>query len=267
MTAEGKADYLYKRQEFLELQKAYDKHRANITTISNWIVSTTAASIREPCCDEDKTIDEWYLAFKRTGAPYEALQFTNLRTRYQAATKPLSKMPRNFSEWIREWETTMVEGQRINYPETTLANIWARDLIKALEQALPSWSNTALGIHRTKINDDTLIFTDVLAEIQDHWATHSHKAPPRIAKGAFPTFGQDGDKSASYEDEVLDTGSTEQDKGKKKKGGKQQKKGLAKRKRAETVDSLSRTSCKACLMQGHNLKDCFYVFKEKAHTD
>jgi len=216
MTAEGKADFLHDRQEYLELQKVYDKHRTNVTTLSNWIVSTTATAIRESCCDEDKTIDEWYLAFKQTGAPYEALQVINLRTRYQAAIKPLSKMPRNFSEWIREWETTMIEGQRIEYPETKMANIWARDLIKALEHALPSWSSTALGIHRTKINDDTLNFREVVAEIRDHWATHSYKTPTRIARGAFPTFGQDDDKPASYEEGVSDTGSVYRTKEKRK---------------------------------------------------
>jgi hypothetical protein len=155
-------------------------------------------------------MDESYLAFKQTGSAYEDIQVVHLRTRYQAAIKPLIKMPRKFNEWLTEWETIMAECQRIKYPDTIITTFWARDLAKALQNVLGSWSGTFLSIHLTKIHANDLHYRGVAAELLEHWSSLYQQSALRIAKGSFPVFGQ-SENTAIYEhDSDPDAESSEQ---------------------------------------------------------
>lgn len=263
MTAEGRANYQFDINHYMYEDKRYKDHRTNVTTYSNWIVSTVGTSIRESACDEDTTIDDWYTGLQRIGAPYMSFEKVEARTKYQAAIKPLLKMPRNFNDWLTTWTTAMAEGLRTNCPETKDADIWARDLIKALQVALPSWANTFLGNNRTKIADNSLNFRDVAADIHEHWMTHSHQYSGKILKGSFLSYAEEEDAPTSY-DEVSDADSTKGSKEQRKRSVRTQKKDQPKRKRAETFETVSRTVCKGCKMPGHSLLECFYVFEEKA---
>ena len=132
MIIDGRASYQLDLSNYMYLDKKFKDFRMNLDKLTDWITSITASSIRESYCDEDKTMDEWYLVFKQTGSVYEDTQIVRIRTKYQAMIKPLSMIPRKFNEWITEWEAIMAEGQWINYSDTKQVTFWARDLIKAL---------------------------------------------------------------------------------------------------------------------------------------
>ena len=258
MTTEGRASYQLDVNNYMFMKKEFKDHRSNLDKLTDWITDTTSTSIRESCCDEDKTIDEWYLGFKQTGSPYEEVQMVHLRTKYQAAIKPLTKLPRKFDEWLTEWESTMAEGQRIKYPDTTMATFWARDLAKALQNVLGSWSSTFLSINRTNIHANNLNFRQVAAELHEHWSSLYQQPPPRIAKGSFPTFNQSNDADTHDLDNEPNVNLSEQPMKKKQQS--------RKRKRDDTTDATSRTSCMACLRR-HTLRECYYAFPDLALDD
>jgi hypothetical protein len=251
MTTEGRANYQLDVNSYMFLKKEFKDYRTNLDKLTDWITSTTGTSIRESCCDEDKTIDEWYLALKQTGSPYEEVQVVHLRTKYQAAIKPLTRMPRKFNEWLTEWESIMAEGQRIKYPEAINATFWARDLAKALQNILGSWSSTFLSINRTKIHTNDLHFRQVAAELHEHWSSLYQQPPSRIAKGSFPTFGQSNDTVPYDLENEPDADSSDQPMKKKQRS--------KKRKRVDTTDATSRTRCMACQAR-HPLRECYYAF-------
>jgi hypothetical protein len=149
MTAEGRSSYQIDRAFYQDQTKAYDRHRENLTTLKTWVRTTTSAIIRQECCHEDESVDNWYEEFEKYGAPYEALHFSEARTRYLNAVKPLQRIPKKFDEWVTEWTTAMTEGHRTKIPETENPEIWAKDLIRALQHVLPSWANGFLQVYRS----------------------------------------------------------------------------------------------------------------------
>ena len=71
MTTEGSAGYQLDINSYMFLKREFKDYRTSLDKLTDWITSKTDTSIRESCCDEDKTIEEWYLAFEQTGSSYE----------------------------------------------------------------------------------------------------------------------------------------------------------------------------------------------------
>jgi hypothetical protein len=251
MTTEGKANYQHDWSTYVFLSKEYKEHRTNLEKLITWIISTTSKTIWITCCKEEETMDKWYLALKATGAAYERNRVPDARAKYQQAIKPLSKLPRNFDQWLTEWETAVAEGQELQLPDTQRATFWARDLAKALLNAMPFWANNFISINEEKIESNELDFRDVAATVRRQWATLYQSKSSTINKGAFPTY------NATKEEQLPDEAKSEE--GEKKDS---RRKRNAKRKRAETQGNTGAgMSCRACL-GAHQLPECFYVFEK-----
>lgn len=262
MTTEGKLNYQQDWATYTFLAKEYKDHRTNFDKMSDWITSTTSPIIRKTCCREDTTMDAWYMAFKETGSAYEQDRISDIRTRYQAAIKPLSKAPRKFNEWLHEWESAMAEGQELGLGDTTNAVFWAPDLARALQQVLSIWATNFVSNNKDKIQDNHLNYREVAAELQRHWSIFHQQKITTISKGAFPTFGAtDSEPLDLYDNKESAESATVS---KNQSNTDSRKRGKPKRKRTETAGSpYSRTTCKACLGD-HALKECYYAFEDCA---
>ena len=266
LTAEGRINLNFDMQIYLEMQKAYDKHRTNVNTLRKWFLETTASRYHATCCNNNKDLDAWYIAFKEIGAPYEKLQSLKIATRYYTAIKPLPKMTRNFNDWLIEWETMMGEAKRLELAEAMSARRWVLDIVRALQAAIPTFSNTFYSTHRTNIDDNTITVQEVINQIHEDLVIHHQYQPTasKITKGSFLSYNDEEEETQISYDEVSDAESRTGDRGKKKRPVRAQKKDQQKRKRAETFETVSRTVCKGCEMPGHSLPECFYIFENKA---
>jgi hypothetical protein len=168
MTGEGKSNYQLDLSYYSLMTKEFKDYRTNLDKMVDWITSTTSPLIRKTCCKEDMTIDEWYLEFQQTGSAYERDRIADARTKYQAAIKPLSKLPRKFNEWLNEWESAMAEGQDVDLSDTMKARFWAPDLARAVRDALGVWSTTFLETNEDKIKEDKLNYQEVVAKLLRH---------------------------------------------------------------------------------------------------
>ena len=136
LTEEGFSRYKFAYQLYESKQRAFELHRTKVSKFRTWILENISETIQVSCCHKDKEIDEWYAAFERVGAPYEQLQLDYLQTRYDAATKPLTRIPKDFNKWVNDWRETMVDGQRIGLPEVLMARTWFKHLVRALNLVL-----------------------------------------------------------------------------------------------------------------------------------
>jgi hypothetical protein len=255
LTAEGKASYQQDWSEYLHDDKHYQIFLANKEKLISWIYSTVSTTYRKTCCIEGQTLDKWYSAFKKIGLSYETNRIPDARARYQRAIKPLSKLPKNFDDWLTEWETAMAEGQELKITDTQSAQYWVPDLTKALRYVLPMWASS-FEIHNTdNLADDKLDYRKVASDLRRHWTTFQPKGGS-IAKGAFLSYGPAQDRSEAPDSEKEEDPQNKKTPAKKGKG-----KGKWKRNRADTGGS-----CNAC-SGAHELRSCFYVFEEKAPAD
>lgn len=259
MTAEGRASYQLDWSAYVFQTKEYERHSTNLEKLISWVFSTTSKTLLKTCCREGETLDEWYQAFKKVGSAYEDNRIPDARARYQRAIKPLSKLPKNFDDWLAEWENAIAEGQELKIGDIQTAQYWAPDLTKALRNVLPMWATSFDLINKKVIKDDSIDFREVTADLRRQWTTLQPKS--LIAKGAFPSYGQASGL------EPLDTAESDEDKPQRKRGGANKGKGKGKRKRADTspigAALTSGGSCEACLGL-HGLKDCYYIFKDRA---
>lgn len=261
MTAEGRAAYQLDWSAYVFQAKEYKEHVTNLEKLTSWVFLTTSKTLLKVCCKEGETMDKWYIAFQETGSAYEENRVPDARAKYKASVKPLSKLPRSFDNWLTEWETALAEGQQLEIPDTAKATFWAEDLALALKTVLPIWAANFITNNKEKIQDDTLSYREVAADLSRTWNV-IQQPKATLAKGAFPSY-----VPVQPEKHPQIAGSDDEEQP-QKKGSKKQGKG--KRKRAET-DKTSQNadsggSCGACLGP-HNLKDCYYVFKERAPAD
>ena len=140
----------------------------------------------------------------------------------------------------------MVDGQRIGLLEVMMARTWFKRLVRALNPVLSTWTVSYGHKMESQIQDNSLDFQQVAAELHAYANTHLSILTPRVAKGSFLVYGEDNTKPASYKAEDNQEEDFEQEESITDKGkGKKQKRVLQRRKRAKTAETPGRTVCKA----------------------
>ncbi|KAL8376599.1 hypothetical protein RB595_007616 [Gaeumannomyces hyphopodioides] len=200
MTAKGKANYQHDWNTYIFLEKQYDKFRSSILTLTDWVLNTVSETYKLTICHEDKNLAEWYRALEKTGKVHEHRLKGEARDRYRASVKPLTKLPRNFDAWVRQWETAMAYGIQKKVADTLNSQTWAENLITALREVLENWTITFQMTNQTSINNNNLNYRLVAAALRDHIRIINKSTPgTRVTKGAFAAKYGTGDKHIKIE--------------------------------------------------------------------
>jgi hypothetical protein len=67
-------------------------------------MKTTTDHIRRTCCNLQDTLEGWYAKLKEQVGVLDSKQKLDARAHYKAATKQLSKAPRDPLAWLDNWE-------------------------------------------------------------------------------------------------------------------------------------------------------------------
>ncbi|KAL8366239.1 hypothetical protein RB595_004825 [Gaeumannomyces hyphopodioides] len=266
MTAEGKADYQHDWNTYIFLEKQYDKFRSSILTLTDWVLNTVSETYKLTICHEDKNLAEWYRTLEETGKVHEHRLKGEARDRYRASVKPLTKLPRDFDAWVRQWETAMAYGIQKKVADTLDSQTWAEDLMTALRGVLENWTITFQMTNQTSINNNKLDYRLVAAALRDHIRIVNKSTPgTRVTKGAFAAkYGREDDTADNHEPSPdSPTQSMPNNLTGKKQGNKAYRHPQKKRKRSEPDTSFNSPTCQAC-SGFHELAQCFYVFPKKA---
>jgi hypothetical protein len=226
--------------------KIYTAEREAIDKLRNWVMKTTTDHIRRTCCNPEDTLEGWYAKLKKQVGVSDSKQKLDARAHYKAATKQLSKAPRDPLAWLDNWEQAVTLAKEKDVPEAQHTLIWFEDLSNAIRGFMKEWIVAYEMIHKREIENGTLTFRELANDLR----TELTKLQPLkvgrvVAKGAFgPSFADLDDTEQPKEDEQ------------------EKRKGKGKRK---MTTGESSAKCPACGIQGHTLPNCLYVFPEKAN--
>ena len=234
-------DMNYYQQEL----KAYNKEQEIIEKLKTWVGRTTTGHLRKTCCNPESTLKSWYTKLKEQVGISDGKLFLDARAQYRAATKPLSKAPKDPLAWLDTWEQAVTEAKEKKVPEVQVTLAWFEDLSNAIRGFMKEWIVSYELLHQTEIDNGILTFRKLANDLRRELTKSQTSKPGRVvAKGAFgPSFADSDETEQPKEDEQ----------GKKK----------SKSKRKLTTGESS-AKCPACEIQGHTLANCLYIFPEKA---
>jgi hypothetical protein len=111
LTAEGKESFKYDFIIYQEMKKDYTKEAEALRSVRDWITKTVDTDYRQTCCLSQKTIKEWFEALKeQVGMSVYATE-SLIMDNYHKAVKPLTRPPKDFQQWITEWEKALAKVQ------------------------------------------------------------------------------------------------------------------------------------------------------------
>jgi hypothetical protein len=233
-------DMTYYQQEI----KAYNKEQDSIKELKAWVGKTTTDHLRRTCCKPQGALKSWYTKLKEQVGISDSKLTLDARAQYRAATKQLSKAPRDPLAWLDTWEQAVTQAKEKDVPEAQRTLTWFEDLSNAIRGFMKEWVVAYEMLHATEIENGTLTFRKLANDLRKELLKSSTPKTGRVvAKGAFgPSFAESDDTEQPKEDEQ------------------EKKKGKSKRK---MTTGESSAKCPACGLQGHTLENCLYVFPER----
>jgi hypothetical protein len=93
------------------MKKDYAKEGEVLHAVRDWITKTVDSDYRQRCCRPQKTIREWFEALKEQVGMSNYATESLIMDNYHNAAKPLTKLPKDFQQWITEWEKALAKVQ------------------------------------------------------------------------------------------------------------------------------------------------------------
>lgn len=268
LTADDKATFMFEWRVYEQNYREYKEQEANGEKLKAWVTDTVDYGLRQSSCLPKWDLRTWYNNLRTSVGATEREQQTAARRKYQAATAPLTKFPKDFATWITTWEMATNHALVRKTGGVEDPNVWFDDLTKAIQPILASWVAIYAGIYKDKLEEKALsigeVAKDLRKEAERRNLLQSRDKTPRVTRGAFgPTFAGEP-ASAPQQDPDSEVGSTNQQGQSPSSGQKRQARPAAptRRKRAATLTDNAAT-CKAC-DGNHQLANCFYAFPENA---
>ncbi|KAA8641563.1 uncharacterized protein ATNIH1004_011699 [Aspergillus tanneri] len=246
----------------------YNKQKAELNKIREWIQKTVSPQVYEFCCIPSDSLNDWYDNLKKNVGVDEFRVKELAREAYQKAIK--TPKPRDINTWINNWELAMQKGIKAKIAVATSLTDWIKDFLNAVRSLNPHWVESYWINKKQDIQEESLSFRMVAQDFRDSM-NRMGLPQGKIAKGSFgPTFGtQDEGSDASISgthgrDSDEDKAPAPDTRRSRKRKQRTESRGSPKEfKRNNPGSSRPAKACRAC-GQWHNWKDCFYLFPRKA---
>lgn len=286
----------------MERYKAiYAEYKAEITNLQHiviWIQSTVAAHLQRTCCPPDGSIRDWIKNLRtHVGITREAEQ-EQARQRYHNALKP-PRSVNTWDTWLAEYNQAITEAETLNVPETTQFKIVAADFMSAVNKIAPIWAatfqlngkdqpgitqkdmmrrfreymmlNHPITRNRSQkaafVVDDPSVFLAANSNADqrvDGDAHHVETGNSRVRKRGRPRYQRTASEESDVNRQAPGLLYPQRGRGKSAIAYARGKTAKADAAPGKPVIADARgPKCPACDM-GHTLRDCFYVYNEKA---
>ncbi|OAQ57705.1 polyprotein [Purpureocillium lilacinum] len=178
LTADDRAAFMFEWRIYEQDYREYKEQETNSEKLKAWVTDTVDYGLRQ--------------SFMPPHVGSAEVQ-TAARRKYQAATAPLTKVPKDFAGWITTWEMATNHALVRRTGGVEDPNTWFDDLTKAIQPILASWVAIYAGIYKEKLEEKTLtigeVAKDLRKEAERRNLLQSSGKGSRIQKGVFgPTF-------------------------------------------------------------------------------
>ncbi|KAL2192211.1 hypothetical protein P885DRAFT_82426 [Corynascus similis CBS 632.67] len=281
MTTAGREGYRADMSDYRFEIGLYENERKNVNQLSAWIRKTVASHIYDTTCDADDTLDKWYIALKERVGSHDNEELERAMVRYEAATKPLNRKPKDMAAWLTNWDTAFQKAKKANYPATTNSKLWWLQFERAVKNAgYESWCEAYYVNNRTAINSNTFTPRTLIRDFGERIRKDTDQPLRSIAKGAFPSYtdqeGDDDYKDDHKEQPARGSNRNEQRDGRKSPRSRNQSRAGSWRRdnsrqsgnRARSADRKrrytggSKSGCPAC-QRPHMLEECWFAFPDR----
>lgn len=242
------------------LLDAFQRQTKDIVSLREWMRSTVSPSYAANALDTAKDVQTAYSNLETQVGGNEADIKRDLRAEYNRLIKPWTRVPKDIEKWIIEWEDVMQKGIRYTLSFTIDSTEWASDFLEAVRPVFSLWVSSYEVSNEEKINAGELSFRSLSGALR-RVVKNSQRSGriDRVAKGSFPTLGDEGPNLPLAEANTLPEGNGDNEQRKQKRSSR-------KRKNHELPpgsDGDKDPKCQGC-GGNHDLRQCFYLFSEKA---
>jgi len=252
LSAAQQRTYENARRYYDQDMKYYSRQQDQLQAARAYITSTVSQT-KKSTLDPELTVRQWLEKLAKDTKPPKGYMLTQMKRRYQSTLKSFKS--NKLSQWLDEWEATMVECIKYDLPEITNGH-WLRDLADLIRPT----SDTFFVRLMEDADDDTKSDPEEFRRVARELRERLDRPPKggRTSRGnAFQTNFGPAESSEEGSDAKNNQG-TEQAPPKGKQG----------RKRTGT-DSLGTNvskkpvpECPACGKRGHSLAECWCIFEE-----
>lgn len=265
LTADDRAAFMFEWRIYEQDYREYKEQETNSEKLKAWVTDTVDYGLRQSSCLPMWDLRKWYNNLKRSVGATEREQQTAARRKYQAATAPLTKVPKDFAGWITTWEMATNHALVRRTGGVEDPNTWFDDLTKAIQPILASWVAIYAGIYKEKLEEKTLtigeVAKDLRKEAERRNLLQSSGKGSRIQKGVFgPTFAGEPPSPTQQGPEVDERSPGEENQGNNRK--RKARQATAPRKKGPPARDHD-TMCRAC-DGNHPLAKCYYAFPQNA---
>lgn len=184
----GRLDYQQACRDYEFISKKWEAYRTRKATLQTWVLSSVSPTYRLTCC-HDGNLNDWYTRLLATAQPEMRNKETKASDGYDATMALLTHKTthKQLAGWIEEWEKAMALGVRYEISQVHKTLTWTNHLFTALGRTehLTSWVTSFRLTKQTKIDDKSLSYIEVAADMRAELQLAAKTVPPRnrISRG------------------------------------------------------------------------------------
>lgn len=242
------------QNDYKEEKKEYDEEAKRVEELEKWMFSTVSAPYKASAMHPTQNSRTWFANLQKELTQGRAEESIWANMKYRQAVARLQRAPRNWQEWLDEWEAAMSHAIEHDLYVTKRAEYWATDFLETIQPFFPTFVTSYHIAHDETIYNNTFPSFRSLSNSFRQTVTTKEKADAtrsRTQKGAF---------AAAAAAETLDDKAGGNKKGTKKGNSDRTKEiGGRKRKRGDTGNE----GCLACDKKYHTWENCWHVFPDQ----
>jgi hypothetical protein len=231
--------------------KYYSRQRDQLLAARAQITSTVSKA-KKDLLDPKLSVRQWIENLRSDTQPPKGYMLKHAKTRYRNTLR--SFKINKLSQWLDEWEATMVECIKYDLPDLKNGH-WLRDLADLIQPTSEFYYERFMEDADDNEQSDPKKFRSVARRLRER------KDPPkggRTVRGGAFHVGFGAADSSEEESEAVNPVEAEQAppkvKGRKRSGT---------RLIAESKDRKKTSlDCPACGIRGHSLPECWQIFEE-----
>lgn len=268
LTAEDKASFTFEWRIYEQDHREYKEQETNCEKLKTWVTETVDYGLRQSSCRAMWDLRTWYTNLKTSVGATEREQQAAARRKYQAATTPLAKIPKDFTGWITTWEMATNHALVMKTGGVEDPNTWFEDLTKAVQPILGSWVAIYAGIYKDKLEDKSLsigeVAKDLRKEAERRSILHVNQKGSKITRGVFgPTFAEEQQPPEATDVQKPTKEQNTLPQGQDKHGKRKAEHSPSSRRKRVVTSRDTEATCRVC-DGNHVLAQCYYVFPKTA---